>query len=40
MEFWMEQIFGNWVGLLSMIVLAATLGIWGWFVFFFLRKSH
>lgn len=39
MSFWLDQMFGNWVGLLSMLVIFAMLGILGWFVHFFLKQS-
>lgn len=39
MELWLELLFGNWVGLLSMIVIFFMLGMAGYFVWFFLSKS-
>lgn len=35
---WLDMMFGNDVGLLSMIVLIVAIGMMVWFAFFFVRK--
>lgn len=39
MELWMDLLFGNWIGLLSLISIAVTLGVGLFFLFWFLSKS-
>lgn len=39
MELWMDLLFGNPIGLLSLIVIAFTLGMGIFFLVYFLNKS-
>ena len=40
MELWMDLLFGNWVGLLSVISVSVTFGIIAYLMFMFYSKSH
>ncbi len=40
MELWMELLFGNWVGLLSVITVGVTFGIIAYLLFMIYFKSH
>ena len=40
MELWMDLLFGNWVGLLSVITVATTFGIIAFLLLMMVRKSH
>ncbi len=40
MELWMDLLFGNWIGLLSVITVGVTLGIIIFIVAMFYIKSH
>ena len=39
MELWMDLLFGNWVGLLSMIVVFSTAAIIGYLLIMLIRRS-
>ncbi|MGB0894811.1 MAG: DUF3149 domain-containing protein [Parashewanella sp.] len=39
MAFWLDLMFGNWIGLLSMIVIFSTLGIVSYILWMFYKKS-
>ena len=39
MAFWLDLMFGNPVGLLSMIVIFCTVGIMGFLLWMFIKKS-
>ncbi|MCL1079347.1 DUF3149 domain-containing protein [Parashewanella spongiae] len=39
MAFWLDLMFGNWIGLLSMIVIFSTLGIVSYILWMFYVKS-
>jgi hypothetical protein len=39
MELWLDLLFGNWIGLLSMLVIFFMLGMVAFFVTFFVAKS-
>ncbi|HFD87088.1 MAG TPA: DUF3149 domain-containing protein [Gammaproteobacteria bacterium] len=38
MAFWLDLLFGNFIGLISMFTLIFILGMAGWFTVFFLKK--
>ncbi len=38
MSFWLDLLFGNFIGLISMFTLLFILGMAGWFTVFFLKK--
>ncbi len=38
MAFWLDLLFGNFIGLISMFTLIFILAMAGWFTVFFLRK--
>ena len=40
MDLWMDLLFGNWVGLLSVITVTATFSIIGYLLFMIYFKSH
>ncbi|WP_133408035.1 DUF3149 domain-containing protein [Parashewanella tropica] len=40
MAFWLDLMFGNWIGLLSMIVIFSTLGIVSYILWMFVVKSR
>jgi hypothetical protein len=40
MELWMNLLFGNWIGLLSMFVIAFTVGMAVFFAWLFIVKSR
>ncbi len=40
MDLWMKLLFGNPIGLMSIIVVTVTIGIVGFFATFLYRKSH
>ncbi|MCB1876885.1 MAG: DUF3149 domain-containing protein [Chromatiales bacterium] len=40
MDLWMDLLFGNDIGLMSMIVLAVLLGIGFFFIWLFVAKSR
>ncbi|RLV60546.1 DUF3149 domain-containing protein [Parashewanella curva] len=40
MAFWLDLMFGNWIGLLSMIVIFSTLGIVSYMLWMFVVKSR
>ncbi len=40
MELWMDLLFGNWVGVLSLLTVFTTISIIGFILFMFYRKSH
>lgn len=39
MAFWLDLMFGNWIGLLSMIAIFSTLGIGSYIMWIFYVKS-
>ncbi|WP_299491176.1 DUF3149 domain-containing protein [uncultured Shewanella sp.] len=39
MAFWLDLMFGNAIGLLSMIVIFSTIGILGYILWMFIKKS-
>ena len=39
MELWLDLLFGNWIGLLSMLVIFFMLGMAAFFIAFFVSKS-
>ncbi|MBM7071305.1 DUF3149 domain-containing protein [Shewanella sp. OPT22] len=39
MAFWLDLMFGNWIGLLSMIVIFSTMGIVSYILWMFVQKS-
>ena len=39
MELWLNLLFGNWIGLLSMLVIFFMLGMVAFFIAFFVTKS-
>ncbi|QLE84168.1 MULTISPECIES: DUF3149 domain-containing protein [Shewanella] len=39
MAFWLDLMFGNAIGLLSMIVIFATIGIMSYIMWMFISKS-
>lgn len=39
MELWLDLLFGNWIGLLSMLVIFFMLGMVAFFITFFVNKS-
>ncbi len=38
MAFWLDLLFGNFIGLISMFTLFFILGMAGWFLVFFMKK--
>ena len=40
MELWMNLLFGNWMGLLTVFVIAFMLGMGVFFIWFFMRESR
>ena len=40
MELWMDLLFGNWIGILSMAALAGTLATFIFILVLIYRKSH
>ncbi len=39
MSLWMDLLFGNWIGLLSVFVIVFMLGMGIFFIWFFTKKS-
>lgn len=39
MAFWMDLLFGSWIGLLSMLTIFFIIGMGVFFVWFFLSRS-
>ncbi|BAJ03668.1 DUF3149 domain-containing protein [Shewanella violacea] len=39
MAFWLDLMFGNAIGLMSMIVIFCTIGIMGYLMWMFIQKS-
>ncbi|WP_076414289.1 DUF3149 domain-containing protein [Shewanella sp. UCD-KL12] len=39
MAFWLDLMFGNPIGLMSMIVIFATIGIMSYLMWMFIQKS-
>lgn len=39
MVFWLDLMFGNMIGLLSMIVIFSTIGIMSYLMWMFIQKS-
>ncbi len=39
MDLWMKLLFGNWIGLLSMIVIFFTIGMAVFYTYYFMKES-
>ncbi|WP_221076519.1 DUF3149 domain-containing protein [Agarivorans aestuarii] len=38
MELWLDLLFGNSIGLMSITVIATTIALMGFYTFYFLKK--
>ncbi|GAD04289.1 hypothetical protein AALB_4369 [Agarivorans albus MKT 106] len=39
MELWLDLLFGNSIGLMSVTVIATTIALMGFYTFYFLKKT-